>query len=227
MNADDDRLAKASRALRREQQKTQRDLAIGGRSREFVLRLESGGAGALRLDDIRDHFEALGARVRVSAWWNEAALDRLLDARHAELVETTIGILRSHGWRTEAEVTFSEFGERGSIDVMAGHECSRSIFIGEVKTAWGSIEETNRRLDAKARLGPALALQRFGWRPAAVARVLVMPEDRTLRRTAARHAQTMASVNPARGREVRAWLRSPALNLRALWFLSEVAAERP
>ena len=227
MHPDDERLARASRALRREQQKTQRDLAIGDRSRDFVLRLESGRAGGLRLDEIRDHFEALGTRVRVSAWWNGAALDRLLDAGHAQLVEMTIGILRSHGWRTDAEVTFSEFGERGSIDVMAGHERSRSIFIGEVKTAWGSIEETNRRLDAKARLGPALAHERFGWRPAAIARVLVMPEDRTLRRVAERHAQTMASVYPARGREVRAWLRNPAHDLRALWFLSEVAAQRP
>ncbi len=42
-----------------------------------------------------------------------AALDRLLDQRHAGLVERSIVVQRSYGWRCETEVTFSEYGERG------------------------------------------------------------------------------------------------------------------
>lgn len=222
MRPDDQRLADASRALRRRQGIRQIDLAaVTRRSRRIVLRLEGGDAGTLRLNDLRDHFTRLGARVRLSVWWNGAALDHLLDERHAALVEASIAVLRANTWRTEAEVTFSEYGERGSIDVLAGHEATRSLFVGEIKTAWGSLEETNRRLDVKERLGPKFALERFGWRPAAVARVLILPDDRSLRRVVERHALTLESVYPARSRAVRAWVRRPAGPLRGMWFLAD------
>lgn len=220
MDSDDLRLAEASRALRQKQGLRQVDLAsVTRRSRRLVLRLEGGEAGTLRLDDVRDLFTRLGARVRVSVWWNGAALDHLLDERHAALVEASIAILRANAWRTEAEVTFSEYGERGSIDVMGGHEATRSVFVGEVKTAWGSMEETNRRLDVKVRLAPKLAMDRFGWPPTAVARVLILPDDRSLRRVAERHALTLESVYPVRSRAVRSWIRRPAGPLRGIWFL--------
>ncbi len=222
MDPDDRRLADASRVLRRTQGLRQIDVAaVTRRSRRLVLSLEAGQAGTLRLDDLRDHFTRLGARVRVTVWWNGAALDHLLDERHAELVETSIAVLRANAWRTEAEVTFSEYGERGSIDVLGGHEATRSVFVGEVKTAWGSMEETNRRLDVKVRLAPKLAMERFGWRPKAVARVLILPADRSLRRVAHRHALTLESVYPARSRAVRNWIRRPAGPLRGMWFLSD------
>lgn len=195
--------------------------AVTRRSRRLVLRLEAGEAGALRVGDLREHFTRLGARVQVSVWWNGAALDHLIDTRHAAIVETSISVLRANAWRTEAEVTFSEYGERGSIDVMGGHEATRSVFVGEVKTAWGSMEETNRRLDVKVRLAPKLAMERFGWRPTAVARVLILPADRSLRRVAERHALTLDSIYPARTRELRSWIRRPAGPLRGIWFLAD------
>ncbi len=227
MSLDDDRLAKASRALRRRQHLRQLDLVGPGRSRGFGRRLEAGRAGSLRLADIREHFVQLGATVRISAWWNGAALDRVLDERHAEVVEATVAALRRLGWQVEPEFTFSEWGERGSIDVFGAHPSTSSVFVGEAKSEWGSVEETLRVLNVKSRLAPGLAERRFGFEPRAVATVLVFPEDRTARRVAQRFAATLQTAFPARNREVKAWLRRPEGSLRGLWFLTDVDQHRP
>lgn len=227
MSLDDDRLAKASRALRRRQRLRQIDVVAPGRSRDFGWQLEAGRAGSLRLDDIRAHFAQLGATVRVSAWWNGAALDRLLDERHAQVVERTVAALRRFAWLVEPEFTFSEWRERGSIDVFAAHPLTRSVLVGEAKSVWGSVEETLRVLNVKSRLAPVLAKRHFGFQPQSVATVLVFPEDRTARRVAQRFAATLDAAFPARNREVKAWIRQPEGNLRGLWFLTNVDRDRP
>lgn len=198
-----------------------------GRSRHFTRRLEAGDVAGLRVGDVRHHFAQLGATVRITAWWNGAALDRLLDERHAQVVETTIAALQHHGWRTETEVTFSEWGERGSIDVFGAHDASRSVVVGEAKSEWGSIEETIRVLDVKARLAPVVAEHRFGFVPERVAVLLVFLEDRTARRIAQRYAATLSSAFPARNVAIRSWLRRPDGALRGLWFLPNVHPHGP
>ena len=95
--------------------------------------------------------------------------------------------------------------------------------VNEIRTAFGSLEETNRLLDVKVRLVPGLVEERFGWRPRTVSRVLIVPADDTLRRVVARHSATMDAAYPARSREVRAWIHRPSGTLRGLWFLSEAA----
>jgi hypothetical protein len=223
-NPDDDRLARAARLLRKREGLGRLDLVAPGRSRHFGRRLEAGEAGGLRIDDVREHFARLGAQVRVSVWWNGAGIDRLFDQRHAELVERSIQALNGFGWRCETEVTFSEYGERGSIDLFGAFQAARCALVGEVKSEWGGMEETLRRLDVKARLAPKLAAATFGFRPVAIGRLLILPEDRTARRIAARHQATLDVALPARNREVRAWLRQPSGPLSGLWFLSEVRA---
>lgn len=149
--------------------------------------VEGGEAGRVPLDRVRRIFDAVGARARMTAWWNGAAADRLLDAGHASLVEHALSILNRRGWNTAVEVSFSEFGERGSIDILAAHEPERTVAVCEIKTALGSIEETNRVLDIKVQLAPRLAATRFGWRPRVTARLLILPNDRTVRRIVDRH----------------------------------------
>lgn len=126
------------------------------------------------------------------------------------------------GWQAQAEVSFSEYGERGSIDIFAARPASRAIAVCELKSAIGSLEETNRMLDVKERLAPKIALARFGWRPAYTGRLLILPDEKTVRRLIARHAATMDGLYPARSREVRAWLRQPDRALRGIWFLSDL-----
>jgi len=223
-NFDDDRLARAARLLRHQQGLGRLDLVAPGRSRHFGRRLEAGEAGELRIGDVREHFAKMGAKLNVSVWWNGATIDRLIDRRHAALVEQAVADLRRSGWRVETEVTFNEYGERGSLDLFSACGAAQAVLVGEVKSEWGSMEETLRRLDVKARLAPKLAVAVFGFRPIAVGRVLILPENRTARRIAARHDATLGVALPARNREVRGWLRRPSGPLRGLWFLSEVQA---
>ncbi|HLX35233.1 MAG TPA: hypothetical protein VKR30_08325 [Candidatus Limnocylindrales bacterium] len=222
-NVEDERLGRLLRLLRRRFGTTQAALAARAEvPRLDIIRVEAGRAGAIRLDRLRRIFDAGGARGRWHVVWNGAAADRLLDERHAALVERAVTVLQRRGWTTAPEVSFAEFGERGSIDILAARPARRAIAVVEVKSDLGSIEETNRVLDAKERLSPRLALARFGWQPAVVGRLLVLPDEDRLRRLVARHERTMSAVYPARGPAVRAWLRTPGHPLRGIWFLSEV-----
>ena len=222
MPRDDDKLAHASRVLRRRSGLTQQALAGDGRSRHIQRLLENGRVGRLQLDDIRSHFAKLGANVRITAWWNGASLDRLMDSEHSAVVEASVRELARYGWSAEAEVTFNEWGERGSIDVFGAREADLAVVVGEAKSAWGSIEETLRVLDVKIRLAPTIATKRLGWTPRTVAALLVFPEDATARRIAQRHSATLGTAFPARNREIRRWLAHPEGPLRGLWFLSGV-----
>jgi transcriptional regulator with XRE-family HTH domain len=222
-NPDDDRAARLLVLLRRRTRTTQAAIAVrAGVPRLDVIRVEAGAAGSVRLDRLRRIFEAAGARGRFGVWWNGAAADRLLDERHAALVERAVIALERRGWTTAVEVSFAEFGERGSIDILAGRRTRRAVAVIEVKSDLGSLEDTNRVLDVKERLGPRVATARFGWSPAVVGRLLVLPDEDRLRRLIARHERTLAAVYPARGGELRAWLRSPDRALRGIWFISEV-----
>jgi transcriptional regulator with XRE-family HTH domain len=219
---EDQRLAASLRALRRRTGISQQSLAeAAGVSRRQVSRLENERAAALTLGALRQTFAAADARLVISVWWRGAALDRLLDERHASLVERAIAVMARRGWLSEIEVTFSEYGERGSIDILAGHEPTRSALVCEAKGSIGSIGETNRTLDVKTRLAPGLVVRRLGWRPRTVSRVLILPDDATVRRIVRAHAHTLDAAYPARSREVRRWLHSPDGPIRGLWFLSE------
>ncbi len=227
MTRDDDRLAQASRALRRRAHLSQQQLAGPRLSRRRQHLLADGQAGRLQLDDIREHFRKLGATVRVTAWFDGATLDRLIDAEHAAVMDAAVRELTRYQWPAAAEVTFSEWGERGSIDVFAGREAERVVIVGEIKSAWGSIEQTLRSIDVKVRLAPAIAEKRFGWKPFVVSALLIFPEDPTARRIARQHATTLNTVFPARNLAIRRWLRKPSGPLRGLWFLSDVRKIEP
>src|SRR5258706_2656151 len=222
-NPDDDRAGRLLVLLRRRTNATQVELAARAAvPRLDIIRIEAGAAGLVRLDRLRRIFEAAGAGGRSGIGWNGAAADRLLDERHAALVERAVVALERRGWTTAVEVSFAEFGERGSFDILAARLSRRAIAVVEVKSDLGSIEETNRVLDAKERLAPKLAGARFGWHPQIVGRLLVLPDEDRLRRLVARHERTMTAVYPARGGEVRAWLLAPDRGLRVIWFLSEM-----
>jgi len=224
MNSDDERLGQLLRAIRRRSGQTQAALAIAANvPRRDVIRVEAGDAGQVAVERVRLIFDASGGRLKLSAWVNGASADRLLDEGHARLLERAAQVLVRREWQPHSEVTFSEFGERGSIDLLGSYKPLRAIAVCEIKSALGSLEESNRMLDVKERLAPKITFDRLGWRPRVVGRILIVPNEMTVRRIVARHAMTMASVYPARSREVRAWLRNPVTPLRGIWFLSEVS----
>jgi transcriptional regulator with XRE-family HTH domain len=222
---EDERLGVLLRTIRRRSGLTQLEVARQASvPREDIIALEAGRAGELELGRLRRIFAVADARLRVALWWHGAAADRLLDERHAGLVERAVAVYRARGWQCAIEVSFSEWGERGSIDVLAVHPGSRAAVVNEVKASIGSLDETNRTLDLKTRLGAKLAAERFGWRPTSVSRLLIVPNDNTVRRHLDRHAATMHALYPIRGRAVRVWLRHPAGPIAGIWFVSDVAS---
>lgn len=219
---EDARLSRVSRLIRRDAGLRQRDLST---SRFVCQEIEAGRAGDLRLEDLRAHFSALGARAQFIVWWNGAALDRLVDRAHAQVVEGAATVLTRNGFRVRPEHTFNDYGERGSIDLFAGREEERAIFVGEAKSEWGSLEETLRRQDVKVRLSGKLAEEAFGWRPRLVASVLILPDDSTSRRVVNRHTATLQQYS-LRARAIRAWLHHPDRSIAGIWFLSNAALVR-
>lgn len=214
-------LPRAIRALRRRRRWRQADLAAQSRvSRQVISRLERGQLGSQSIRTVARLVEALDATAELMVRWHGEELDRLMDARHAALVQTTVARLQSTGWATRVEVSFNHFGDRGRVDVLAFEPRERLLVVVEVKSALGDLQETNGRLDVKVRLGPMLASS-VGWdRPAAVIRALVLADTRTARRLVERHAGIFDAFS-LRGRQALAWLRSPARPSPSglLWFV--------
>ncbi|MBF8290766.1 MAG: hypothetical protein HW391_1734, partial [Chloroflexi bacterium] len=104
-------------------------------------------------------------------------------------------------------------------DLVGWHPASSTLLVVEVKSELVSIEETLRRHDVKARLGPRIVAERFGWAPRAVARLLVLPDESTPRRRVRRHDAVLLRAYPLRGGSVRSWLRAPVGTPGGLLFL--------
>ena len=166
------------------------------------MRIEQGRLENVRVGTLEAAFAALDARIEIKASWHGAALDRLVDEGHARLSGHFVASLDRSLWVPQVECSFSHFGERGSIDVLAWHEATGSLLVVEVKTELGSIEGLLRPLDATVRLASKIARERFGWRPETVSRLVVFPDRMSVRRQVARHAAVLdvALAEPGLGR---------------------------
>jgi transcriptional regulator with XRE-family HTH domain len=210
------------RLLRHRKGWRQLDLAAAaGVSRGVVARVEAGRASRVTVATLERIAAPLGARVGVRLLWQGEGLDRLRDAAHASLVERTLRALGANGWQTAPEVSFSVYGERGSIDVLAFHPATAALIVVEVKSTVPDVQATLVVLDRKQRLGTGIAAER-GWRATSVGRLLVVGESRTARRRIEAHATTFGTAFPQQGWLVRRWLAAPdpARPLQGLWFLS-------
>ena len=117
-------------------------------------------------------------------------------------------------------MSYSRYGERRSIDLLAYHAPTATVLVVEIKTALGSVEETVRKLDAKQRLAPAIVFDRAGVAPRQVGRVLLLQGSATAYRQVERFSSILDLAFPARAREARRWLARPSGALSALWLLS-------
>jgi transcriptional regulator with XRE-family HTH domain len=231
-NVNEPRTGRIVRALRRRLGWRQADLAAKARcSQSTVSVVERGHVDRVSLRTLRRILAALDAAVFVEVRWRGGALDRLLDAEHSAAVAAVIGLLQRHGWLVELEVTYSEWGERGSYDVLALHPASAALLVVEVKTDLASIEATLRKLDEKRRLAPRVARERYGWRHRTVSPLLVMPEDRTLRRRVALHDRLFRQAFSSRNVAVKRWLARPVGGIAGLLFVPRIerssAVRRP
>jgi transcriptional regulator with XRE-family HTH domain len=208
------------RALRRRRGWTQQRLADAVRmSRSVVGRIERGRADRVPVHVLVRVAAALGGTVTVRLLWQGEGLDRLLDSAHADLTERMLSRLRSLGWEVATEVSFNIRGERGSIDILAFHPPTGSLLVIEIKSVVPDLQAMLGILDRKTRLAADIARER-GWLVQSVSRLLVLPDDRTVRRRVQQHAATFAATLPARTVEVRRWLAGPAGRLAGLLFLT-------
>jgi transcriptional regulator with XRE-family HTH domain len=216
------RFGRGVRALRVRRRWRQLDLAVAaGVSQSIVARIELGRGGRTPLDTLNKVAAALDARVDLRLSWMGEALDRLIDQEHAALVETLARRLRADGWDVRTEVTFWIRGERGSVDILAWHPATRIVLVVEIKSVVPDVQAALSAHDRKARLGKEIAAS-VGWRPIAVARLLVIGESRTARRRVEAHRATFDAAAPHRAAEVRRFLARPdaSVALRGLIFVS-------
>lgn len=188
-------------------------------SQQAVSLVECAQATRLSIRTLERVLTALEADLDLVIRWRGGQLERLLDEGHAQLMGELAERLEAAGWQVHTEVTYSQFGDRGSIDVLAFQEDHRALLVTEIKTEITSADGTLRKHDEKARLGGEVAKQRFGWQSKTVSRLLVLPDATTARRHFTRHGRLFERAYPLRGTELRAWLRGPTWTISGVLFL--------
>ena len=208
------------RAIRMHKRLRQQDLASAARvSRGFVSRIERGLIENVQVGDLERLVAGLGGTLDVQVRWHGEGLDRLMDEAHARIVDLVVALLRTAGWEIVVEASFSIYGERGSIDVLAYHRGSRILLVIEVKSVVPDNQAMLHDLDRKTRLARLVAEDR-GWDVGAVARLLVIGDSATSRRRVARLSSTFDVAFPVRGWAVRRWLARPSGPISGLLFLA-------
>ncbi len=219
------RFGRGLRAIRMRRGLRQEDVGrLARTSRSLATKVESGEIESVSVASLRAIAAAVGATVDIRLRWNGEGLDRLLDEAHARLVDAFVLLLRASGWEVSVEVSFSVWGERGSIDILAFHRQTGIVLVVEVKSVVPDSQATLHGLDRKARLAPEIARER-GWACRGVARLLVVGDSTTSRRRIAQYASMYAVPLPDRGAQVRRWLRKPSGPLAGLLFLASATPD--
>jgi transcriptional regulator with XRE-family HTH domain len=223
---EDPRFGSYIRAERRRRGLRQFDVAgRAGTTQQTVSELERGRAGELTVAMVRQVCRALEVTVLLAPRSRGPEPDRLLDARHARLVQAGIGLL-SADWVVVPEYTFNRYGDRGSVDVLAWHAAARALLLVEVKSELRDVQAMLRSMDVKARVVPGIVSGERGWRPSIVGSVLLLPGESAARRSVAGLGRVFEAALPARTVEVRRWICRPSGGLRGIWFVADTPTRR-
>ncbi|MBF6604774.1 MAG: helix-turn-helix transcriptional regulator [Chloroflexi bacterium] len=245
---DDRRVGALIRAVRVQRGWRQRDLAAAaGQSTSTVSRAELGRLDEVSVPAIRALGAALDIRLEFAPWWRGGDLDRVVNAGHTAMHEVVAARLaRLSGWTTEAEVTFSIYGERGSIDLLAFHAASGSLLVVELKTEIPDPAGLVAQVDRYVRLARTVAAER-GWVAgggplvrgaggsgaggsgaavsraagggAVVSRWVVVAESSMNRRQVTRHRALLRNAFPTDGRAIDGWLADPRAPIACMSFI--------
>jgi transcriptional regulator with XRE-family HTH domain len=216
---DDIRVGLVFRAVRRAKGLRQADVAVrAGLSQQFVSDLERGRVGHMLVRCVRSVGAALEIEMPFGPRWRGPELDRLLDADHATIVGGVVAYLRQLEWTVLVEWSFNHYGERGSIDIVAWHPQFRALVVIEVKTSIVDLQDLLATQDRKVRIATTLLPREQGWRPAHVARIVVLADGSTTRSAVARHRSVLDAVLPARTVAIKGWLLAPKADIAGIWF---------
>jgi transcriptional regulator with XRE-family HTH domain len=216
----DSRIGRGLRAIRIRSGLRQSDVGARARvPRAVVAQMERGDLTRVRVGQLRAVAGALRADLEIVLRWNGSDLDRLLNAGHSAMHELVVGILTSAGWEVVPERSFSIWGERGVIDLLAFDAATRTLLVVELKTEIVDVQRLVGTVDRYRRLAPNI-VRELGWEPLGVGVWVAVAESSTNRRRLSAHVALLRAAFPSDGRSVRAWLRNPSGPLRALSFLS-------
>ena len=187
----------------------------------MVSEIERVHIDAKQVRTVRRLLNALDADMSLDVRWRGGEAERLVDEDHARLGGIVAQRLERLGWTVRTEVTYSEYGERGSFDVLGWRPESSSLVVVEVKTELLSAEATLRKMDEKVRLAPKVVGERCGWHPRLVSRVLVLRATSVNRRRLRSHAGVFGASIPDDPVVVRRWLADPGTQsrLEGRWFV--------
>jgi hypothetical protein len=186
-------------------------------------KLERGQLDAMTVRMMRRCLAVLELDVDLVPRGDRASHERLMDERHARLETHWAVLLRRRGWQVWAEHSFSHFGERGRVDLLAWHPPTRTLAVIEIKTEFADSQALLGVLDAKVRLGPVLARQLGLPTPARVVPVLIFAESMTNRRRVGRIGPLLERFD-VRGSAARSWLRWPNGGSGLLFFSGATAS---
>lgn len=197
-----------------------RQVDVGRRAgcdRSVVSRIERGHLLSVSMGTILSIARILDVQVSIIARSRGADLDRLVNARHAGLHESLARWFAEDlpGWILEPEVSYSIFGERGVIDIVAWHPGRRALLIIELKTDVVEVEDLISQMDRRRRLARDIVRSR-GWEPLTVSVWVVVAGGRTNRSRLATHRAVLRNAFPADGRRMRSWLRDPVGTIAAM-----------
>jgi hypothetical protein len=178
--------------------------------------VERGEVGRVPLGALVQMADALGMSADLVLRWQGSDLDRLLNARHSALHESLARwFAHQPGWAIAPEVSFSIYGERGVIDILAWHAASRSLLAIELKTDIVDVNDLMGSVDRKRRLAARVARER-GWDAASVSCWVIVAQGRTNRRRVASHRATLRAAFPDDGIRATSWVKAPAGTIAAL-----------
>lgn len=222
-------MGSAIRSVRRRRQMLQRDLArLSGVSQSTVSRIERGHLGSLSMSTVRAVGSALDIRLDLIPRWRAGDLDRLLNAAHSGPHESVARSFRARpSWTVRPEISFSIYGERGVVDLVAWHRDRRALCIIELKTSVVDVNELIGVLDRKRRLGPRIVSD-LGWTPATVSVWVIVSDGRTNRRRIQAHQAVLRAAFPSDGRVMAGWLSMPDRPIAALstWPVTQAGTGR-
>jgi transcriptional regulator with XRE-family HTH domain len=217
---DDQRLGATVRMLRRRRGWRQEDLARAATmSRGAVSLVERGILSPVTFGTFRRLAMAMDLRVDLVPRWRGGEVDRMLGRRHSLLHEAFARHLRAQvGWTFRPEVSYSIYGERGVIDMLAWHERRAMVLVVEFKTELVDVNDLVGSMDRRRRLAIRIARD-MGWDAGAASCLIVLVGSRTNRRRVAEHRTILRAAFPTDGRHLAGWLRDPreAVSALAMW----------
>jgi len=185
--------------------------------RSVVSAIERGHLERVSIGTLLAVARVLGIQVTWSTRWKAGDLDRLLAARHARLHEAIASWFATTlpDWILAPEVSFSIFGERGVIDILAWHPGLRALLVIELKTDIVDVNQLIGSMDQRRRLAWQIARER-GWDPVTVSTWVLVAGGRTNRARLGAHRTVLRNAFPIDGRAISGWLRRPDHSIDAL-----------